>query len=488
MAHVEFLDETMRDGQQSLWGMRMQAGMALPVAPLIDQTGYRVVDLTGSSQFEVLVRECRENPWDGLDLLVAAMPRSRLRAGMRANAAVTFSVTPDALMDAWMRQLNVHGCRSFWIYDVLFNIDKMHRLARIAKQFGSEVAGTIMYTLSPVHTDAYYAQKAAEIAASDDIDTLLLYDTAGVLDAARIQSLVPAILAQSRGKPLELHSNNRLGQSVQAYLAAIDLGVTILHTSSRPLANGPAVPSIEIMASNVERRGHTHGIDTRKLKPVADHFERVGKAAGFLVNQFAEYDVLSVDHQIPGGMVGTLRAQLAKHGMSERLNEVFEETAVVRRELGYPGMATPFSQLVGIQAVLNIVTGKRYSVIPDEVIQYACGHYGDTVAPIEPDILDRILSAPRAREIKANPPAQPTIEELRQQYGTADDDELILRALVPATDLERMRAAGPIRTTYPLLSSPELDQVQKLMKQAQAAVVQINTPEFKLQMRRFGAA
>jgi oxaloacetate decarboxylase alpha subunit len=485
MAHIEFLDETMRDGQQSLWGMRMQAGMALPVASLIDRTGYRVVDLTGSSQFEVLIRECRENPWEGLDLMVQAMPRSKLRAGMRANAAVTFSVTPDALMDAWMRQLNVHGCRSFWIYDVLFNIDKMHRLARIAKGFGSEVAGTIMYTLSPVHTDAYYAEKARQIAASDDIDTLLLYDTAGVLEPARLQTLIPAIMANARGKPLELHSNNRLGQSVQAYLAAIDLGVRILHTSSRPLANGPAVPSIEVMANNVIRRGHTHGIDTSKLKPVADHFEKVGRAAGFLVNQFAEYDVLSVDHQIPGGMVGTLRAQLAKHGMSERLEEVFEETAVVRRELGYPGMATPFSQLVGIQAVLNIVTGKRYSVIPDEVIQYASGHYGDTVAPIEPDVLDRIMTAPRAREIRANPPAQPTIEELRRQYDTQDDDELILRALVPASDLEKMRAAGPVRLDYPLLSSAALAQVHTLMAQARASVVQVGTDEFKLKLRRF---
>ena len=485
MAHIEFLDETMRDGQQSLWGMRMQAGMALPVASLIDRTGYRVVDLTGSSQFEVLIRECRENPWQGLDLMVQAMPRSKLRAGMRANAAVTFSVTPDALMDAWMRQLNVHGCRSFWIYDVLFNIDKMHRLARVAKGFGSEVAGTIMYTLSPVHTDAYYAEKAKQIAASDDIDTLLLYDTAGVLEPARLQTLIPAIMANARGKPLELHSNNRLGQSVQAYLAAIDLGVRILHTSSRPLANGPAVPSIEVMASNVIRRGHTHGIDTSKLKPVADHFEKVGRAAGFLVNQFAEYDVLSVDHQIPGGMVGTLRAQLAKHGMSERLEEVFEETAIVRRELGYPGMATPFSQLVGIQAVLNIVTGKRYSVIPDEVIQYACGHYGDTVAPIEPDVLDRIMAAPRAREIRANPPAQPTLEELRRQYDTQDDDELILRALVPASDLEKMRAAGPVRLDYPLLSSPTLAQVHTLMAQARASVVQVGTDEFKLKLRRF---
>ena len=213
MAHIEFLDETLRDGQQSLWGMRMQAGHALPVASLIDRTGYRVIDLTGSSMFECLIKYCRENPWEGLDLLTAAMPRTKIRAGMRSNASVTFSVTPDSLMDAWMRQLNVHGCRSFWIYDVLFNIDKMHRLAKVAKEFGSEVAGSIMFTLSPVHTDEYYADKADKLSICPDIDTLLLYDTAGVLEESRLKTLLPAIIAKARGKPIEFHSNNLLGQS-----------------------------------------------------------------------------------------------------------------------------------------------------------------------------------------------------------------------------------------------------------------------------------
>jgi hypothetical protein len=329
MAHIEFLDETMRDGQQSLWGMRMQAGMALPVAPLIDRSGFRVIDLAGSSLFEVMIRSCRENPWDGLDLLVQAMPRTRIRGGMRSNASVTFGVTPDSLMDAWMRQLNRHGCRSFWIYDVLFNIDKMHRLAKVAKEFGSEVAGAIMFALSPVHTDAYYADKADKLAASPDIDTLLLYDTAGVLDKERLQTLVPAIKAKARGKPIEFHANNILGQAAKANLDAIELGVSILHTASRPMANGPSVPSTEIMLHNIELLGHTHGVDKSLLPPVAEHFEKVGKAAGFLVNQHNEYDVLSISHQIPGGMTGTLKAQLAQHNMTNKLEDVLRERALV---------------------------------------------------------------------------------------------------------------------------------------------------------------
>ncbi|MDN5940007.1 MAG: hypothetical protein L0H83_15285, partial [Salinisphaera sp.] len=225
--HIEFLDSTFRDGQQSLWGMRMQAGMALPVTPIQDAAGFRVIDLTGSSMFECLIKYCRENPWEGLDLLTASMPNTPVRGGMRANASVTFGVTPDALMDAWMRQLNVHGCRSFWIYDVLFNIDKMHRLAGVAKQFGSEVAGSIMFTESPVHTDEYYADKAEKLSICPDIDTLLLYDTAGVLEKPRMQTLIPAMVEKARGKPIEFPSNNLLGLSARAYIDASELEVRI---------------------------------------------------------------------------------------------------------------------------------------------------------------------------------------------------------------------------------------------------------------------
>ena len=484
MAHIEFLDETMRDGQQSLWGMRMQAGMALPVSPLLDRTGFRVIDLTGSSMFECLIKYCYENPWEGLDLLVQSMPRTPIRGGMRSNASVTFGVTPDALMDAWMRQLNVHGVRSFWIYDVLFNNDKTKRLAKIAKQFGSEVAGAIMFTLSPVHTDEYYAKQADELSVSPDIDTLLLYDTAGVLEKERMQTLLPAIVATARGKPIEFHSNNLLGQSAKAYLDSIELGVTILHTASRPLANGPSVPSTEVMVRNIELQGHSHALDTKLFAPVAEHFEKVGKAAGFLVNQYAEYDVLSIQHQVPGGMVGTLKAQLAQHGMSDKLDIVLNETAKVRKELGYPGMATPFSQLVGTLAVLNIVSGKRYASIPDEVIQYAAGFYGQTAAPIDPNVMDIIMASPRAKQVAAHPPPQPSIEELRKEYGTEDDDELILRALVAGEGLDKMRMAGPVKTTYPYLSSPELDQVRRLMTIARSPLVEIKSADFELSLRK----
>lgn len=485
MAHIEFLDETMRDGQQSLWGLRMRAGMALPVSPLIDKTGFKIIDLTGGGMLDVLTRYCQENYWEGLDLLVASMPNTPLRAGLRANANVTFGITPPALMDLWVKRLCAHGVRSFWIYDVLFGIENMTRLARVAKEAnGAQVAGAIMFALSPVHTDAFFVENARRLAECPHIDSILLYDTAGVLEKDRIEKLVPALVKVANGKPIEFHSNNLLGLSAKAYLDAIDNGVSVIHTASRPMANGPSVPSTEIMAKNIQLRGHTHNLDESLFEPVATHFRAVGKAAGFLVDQYAEYDEFSIQHQIPGGMMGTFKAQLAMHKMMDKLPEVLDEVAAVRRDLGYPGMATPFSQLVGIQAVLNVVTGKRYGTVPDEVIQYSAGFYGQTVAPVDPDVLDKIMSAPRAKEVLDNPPESPDIPELMKQYGTEDEDELIYRAFVPQADIDKMRAAGPVRRDFPLLSSPELEQVRKLMQTVKVPVVELKSAGLNLSLRR----
>jgi len=487
MAHIEFLDETMRDGQQSLWGLRMQAGMALPVSPLIDKTGFKIIDLTGGGMMDVLIRYCQEDYWSGLDLLVASMPNTPVRAGLRANANVTFGITPPALMDLWVRRLCAHGVRSFWLYDVLLGTDNMRRLAKEAKAAnGAQVAGAIMFALSPVHTDEYFIEKAGILASDPNIDSILLYDTAGVLERERLSTLVPALVQVAKGKPIEMHSNNLLGMSAKAYLDAIDFGVSVIHTASRPMANGPSVPSTEIMAKNIQLKGHTHNLDEALFKPVADHFEAVGKAAGFLVNQYAEYDVFSIEHQIPGGMMGTFKAQLANHNMMDKLDEVLDEVAAVRRDLGYPGMATPFSQLVGIQAVLNVVTGKRYGTVPDEVIQYAAEYYGKPVAPVDPEVMDKIMSSSRAKEVLANPPEEPTLEELKQQYGTEDEDELIYRMTVPQADRDKMKAAGPIRRDYPLMSTPELEQARKLMKIANMPVIEVKSSTLNMTLRKYG--
>jgi len=485
MPHVEILDATLRDGQQSLWGMRMQAGMALGVADTLDRTGFKVVDAAASSFMEVLVKYCREDPWAGLDLLRRAIHRTPMRGGMRGNACISFGVSPDALMDLWMRQLNEHGVRSFWLYDVLYGIDNFARLAKIAKQYGSEVVGTVFYTMSPVHTDDYLAAKAAEIAAVQEIDGVLFYDTAGVLDVDRLRVLVPKIVAAAAPKPVEIHANNLMGMSGLTYVEAVKHGIHVLHTASRSMANGPSIPSTESVVRNLELMSATHSIDTSLLAPVEQHFRRVGRAAGFLVDQVSEYDLFNITHQVPGGMVGTLKAQLEQHGMTHRLDEVLAETGAVRRELGWPVMATPLSQLVGTQAVLNVVTGTRYGLVPDQVVAYAAGHYGAPPAPIDPDVLDRIMASEQAGRIVANPPEQPTLDELRARHGTGpgEDDLLILKALIPEPDIAAMQAAGPVRRDFPLLSR-EVEEMRTLIRTVQTPYIRVATEQWGIELRR----
>lgn len=485
MAHVEIIDQTLRDGQQSLWGMQMRAGMALPVTPLIDRVGYDVVDFVGSSMMEIMVRNFAENPWEGLDLIVESMPRTKLRAGLRNTGIISMSVTPECLMDLWVTRLCEHGVRSFWIYDVLhWNIDKTHRLAGIAKQYDAEVVAALMYTVSPVHTDEFYGQKAHLLSNSPHVDRLIIYDTAGVLTPERCQTLIPSIQAHCNGKTLEIHSHNVVGIAPLTYMAAIDLGVNVIHTCSRPLANGASLPSVEMTLRNLKLLGHTHRLDAKLLPTIADHFERVGKTAGYTLGVPNEYDLWIFEHQVPGGMTGTLKNQLAQYGMADRLDEVLREVAAVRRDLGYPGMATPFSQLVGVLSVMNIVNGERFKTIPDEVIQYACGHYGQPVAPIDPNILDRIMSAPHAKEIAAHPPPQPSLETLRAQFGGVDDDELILRYLIAQPFIEKMHAAGPVPRTFPTFLDPQLERVLDLMEDSTARHLQLSDAELKLELRR----
>jgi oxaloacetate decarboxylase alpha subunit len=485
MAHIEIIDQTLRDGQQSLWGMRMQAGMALPVAPAIDRAGYSVVDLVGSSMFEVMVRHAQEDPWAGLDLLVQAMPRSRIRAGMRCHGIITMSVTPDALMDLWVRRLCEHGVKSFWIHDPLHcNFDKLHRLAKVAKEYDAEVVLAVMYTLSPVHTDAFYAEKARALAASPHVDRLILYDTAGALLPERARTLVPTVIAAAGGKRVEIHSHNVTGIAPLTYLAAIECGIDVIHTCSKPLANGASLPSIEMSLRNLGVAGHTHGIDARELPAIAAHFEQVARANGFALGVPNEYDLMLYEHQIPGGMTGTLKNQLAQHGKSDRLDEVLREISVVRRELGYPAMATPFSQLVGVLAVMNVISGRRYDAIPDEVLQYAYGWYGPTVAAIAPEVMDRIDSHPRARDFRGSAPPQPSLAEIRRDYGDVDDDELLLRFLVAPQHIERMRAAGRVRRDSSRLGSAEMEQVAQLLRESRSASIQLRSASLQLALQR----
>ena len=486
MARIEFIDQSLRDGQQSLWGMRMRSGHVLPVAEAIDSAGYRVVDLTGSSPFEVQVRYNLEDPWAGLDAVRAALPRSTLRAGTRSNGVVGMGITPDSIIELWIRTLANHGIQSLWIFDCLHGVDKMLDVARKARAAGLAPSPQLNFSLSPVHTEEYYAAIMRRFADSDLPASIILGDEAGVLSPERARTWIRLMRASAPDAVLELHFHNKTGMGTLNHIIGVEEGVTILHTAVSSMANGPSMPSTEVAVDNMRRLGHEPAIDDSRLAEVSDHLAALAIEGGHHLGEPVEYSLASVQQQFPGGMTGTLRNQLVTYGMEDRLPAVLEEAIRVRAEMGYPIMATPFSQLVGIQALLNVVLGERYLTIPDENLMFLAGHYGPPPGDLDPELLDRAFATARGKTMLEWQPPQPSLEEIRREYGERlSDEELLLRYLIPGPDVDAMYAADRrIEPVYPLGGPQGLAWVKELFDYPDVRAVSASLGPVSVSLRR----
>jgi oxaloacetate decarboxylase alpha subunit len=484
---VEFVDQTLRDGQQSLWGLRLRAFEAVGALPHLDATGYRTIDLTGAGMFTVLLRTFKDDPWESTDLLVAGLPNSKLRAATRTISVGGMGFAPDSVVDLWVQTMAKHGIDSFWIFDCSFDMPKLGRVVDVVKEAGAEPAPAVMYGLTDVHTDEWFAARAREMDAWD-VPSIYVEDAAGVLTPERATTLLPALQEATPNTPLELHCHTTTGLAQLVYLEGLKHGIDILHTCSRPMANGPSLPSTEAMLANLRVLGHEHDLDEAQLAPVAEHFERAALAHGpeYELGVPNEYSLLPYEHQLPGGMTGSLKKNLADHGMEDQLTAVLEEIPAVRRDLGEPIMATPFSQFVGIQALLNIVSGERYKVIPDEVVQYTLGQYGPLAREVEPDVKDRILASPGAAKFEGWEQPQPTHADLRKKFGKSiRDEELLLRTLFSEDEVDAMIAAGPIPRDPRTSASKIVENVRELVAEARdSRAVSISQPGFSVELRR----
>jgi oxaloacetate decarboxylase alpha subunit len=487
MTQIEIVDQSLRDGQQSYWGMRMRAGQILPVAAAIDSAGYRVVDLTGSSIFEVLVRFRQENPWKGLDAIRAALPNSTLRAGTRTNGIVGMNVTPDSIVELWIRTLAKHGIESLWIFDCLHDAENMVRVAKLARDAGLKPSPQLNFSESPVHTDSYYADVISRMLAGGAAETILLGDEAGVLGPERARRWIRLMREQAGELPLELHFHNRTAMANLNHIIGVEEGVTILHSAVSTLANGVSMPSTEVTIDNMRRLGHEVAVDDSRIAEVAAHFGALADDEGFARGAPVEYQVANIQQQFPGGMMGTLREQLKQVGMSERLPEVLEEAIRVRAEMGWPIMATPFSQLVGIQALLNVVQGERYATIPDENLMYVAGWYGTPPGEVDPELKERAAATERGRQmIEVGHAPQPSLKEIRASYGeNLSDEELLLRYLIPGNDVDAMYAADqPIEPILPLGGPDGLPWLRDLLAASEARGLSATRGGVSITLRR----
>jgi oxaloacetate decarboxylase alpha subunit len=277
---------------------------------------------------------------------------------------------------------------------------------------------------------------------------MMIKDPGGLLTPDRIRTLAPALRRVSGNVPLEIHSHCMTGLAPLVYLESVKLGVTQIQTSIAPLANGPAQPAIQTIARNLRSQGYAVHIDDALVMEVSAHFRRVAENEGLPLGVPLEYDQFHYEHQIPGGMLTNMKFQLQQAGLLDKFDAVLVETARVFKDLGWPAMVTPFSQLVGTQAVINVMQGERYRTVPDEVKKYALGYYGRPLAPVAPDVLDRIIQNGSPRIPLTPQPPEPAVAELRRKYPNSSDEERLLRHLYAGSQVDDMLAAGATRTQY----------------------------------------
>jgi oxaloacetate decarboxylase (Na+ extruding) subunit alpha len=457
MSEIHFVDTTLRDGQQSLWALGMRTGAMLPIAAQMDRVGFESMEFFVSVMIKKYVREHKENPWIWLREGTKRFSRTRLRnhGGMHGSGA--FEKLPHAVMRLLIERVVSYGITltrtsNCW-NDFQSLKEELHQLRKV----GMETIVNLIYSVSPRHSDAYYAEKAREAAAIRPY-RICFKDVGGLLTPERARTLIPVILQNAGDVPVEYHAHCNNGLAPLCYLEAVKLGIRTLHTAVPPLANGSSQPSILNVAKNLQALGYTPVINEEEIQPVEEHFTAVARRDGLPVGKPFAYEESQYLHQVPGGVISNLRHQLRLVGKEDKLQETLDEAARVRADFGYPIMVTPLSQFVVSQAAINVIVGERYKEATDQVIQYALGLWGEEgPALMDPNVKDKILSRSRAKDWQSWEPPEPSLEEVRRKLGGApvSDEELLLRVYAGGDAVKAMNAAGAPREhlngTQPLI-------------------------------------
>ena len=485
MANVQLVETSLRDGNQSLWAaLGIDTAKALTVAPILERVGFKAIDFTTSTHMGVAVRYKQEDPWERIRLMAKAMPRTPLQFLSTGFRFISWETAHPEFMALAFKTLVNNGLRRFALADPMDDADSNIACARMVKAAGAEyVVGALVFTLSPIHDDTHYVECARKLASSADVDALYIKDPGGLLTPLRAHTLIPAVKAAIGNKPLELHSHCTIGLGELVYMDAPGWGVSAVQCASGAAADGISNPPSERVVSNLRALGHHVDIDDQALGEVGRYFTRLAEAEGLLAGQPQSFDANYLNHQLPGGMIGTMRRHLAEGRLSHLEGSVIEEVGRVRKELGWPIVMTPFSQMLLTQAVMNVTGKARYAVIPDEVIRYALGRFGRPNVAIAPEVMDRIDSLPRTDELRRDP-GMPPPAELRGRIGPElCDEEFLLRATMPAAQVDAMKAAGPAARIYDPDMVPLKRLIHQLITRRDIAHISVEKPGFRLELR-----
>ena len=424
---IKFVDTTIRDGHQSLWAENMTTGMMLPVAEAMDRAGFDAIELISSSHLKKCVRELKEDPWARVKLVSERITRTPLR--LNAGRFSAFDITPRSMYRLFMERMAANGIREARISEEWNELEGWTWKCKVARDVGINPVPNIIYSVSPKHTDEYFAERTRQ-AASLNVNRLCLKDPGGLLTPERVQTLVPIMFANANGIPIELHTHCTTGLGPLCCLEAVKLGIKIVNTALPPLADGSSNPSLFNVAKNLRALGYKTLIDEEILKTGVGPFHlhrqtrRVSHRRAGGIRLFS----VSASGARRHDFKSALPTPKSRHGKQDRPGA--RRNQRVRAELGYPIMVTPLSQFVGSQAAINVIVGERYKEVTDQIIQYALGYWGKEGAELmAPEVKAKILDRPRAKEWAAWQPPEPTVAELRKKMNAENvsDEEFLLR-------------------------------------------------------------
>ncbi|SHI93613.1 oxaloacetate decarboxylase subunit alpha [Lutispora thermophila] len=439
MSKIKITETVLRDGHQSLIATRMRTDEMLPILEKMDQVGYHSLEMWGGATFDSCLRFLNEDPWDRLKKIKSILKKTKLQMLLRGQNILGYKNYPDDVLVEFIKRSLDNGIDIIRIFDALNDLRNIEKAIETTKKYGGHAQGTIVYTISPVHNIELYVSLAKKIQ-DMGADSLCIKDMSGLITPYVAYNLVKE-LKKNINIPIQLHSHYTSGMASMAYLKAIEAGVDIIDTAISPFGLGTSQPATEPIVATLKDTEYDTGLDLNLLNEIAEHFKGIREKyikQGILNPNVFNVDTRVLSYQIPGGMMSNLLSQLEAQNATDKFEDVLKEIPKVREDLGYPPLVTPTSQMVGTQAVFNVVLGERYKMIPSEIKAYVKGQYGKPVVPISDEIKKKIIGDEDVITVRPADLLPPQLkkykEEIKEYYEKEED--VLTYALFPQVALK----------------------------------------------------
>ena len=434
MAKVKITETVLRDAHQSLIATRMPSELMEPILDKMDQVGYHAVECWGGATFDACLRFLKEDPWERLRMLKRHFKNTKLQMLFRGQNILGYNHYADDVVEYFVEKSIANGIDVIRIFDCLNDIRNLETAVKATRKEGGHAQIALCYTLGDAYTLEYWENLARDVE-NLGADSLCIKDMAGLLLPKEATELVAA-LKRGTSLPIEMHTHYTSGMASMTYLKAIEAGADIIDTASTPLAMGTSQPSTEVMVAALQGTEYDTGLDLDKLIEISNYFQPYREEcikSGLLSTKVLGVDIKALKYQVPGGMLSNLISQLHQAGKDEKLQEVLEEVPRVRKDFGEPPLVTPSSQIVGTQAVMNVVTGERYKMVPKESYKLVAGEFGRTVKPMDEEMLKKVLKGEKQMTDRPADHIPPQLEQFKEECKewTQQPEDVLSYALFP---------------------------------------------------------